>query len=77
MKMKRLRVTRTIVFEGPEDWIDRTLEKSLCGSRGTATERPDAIRRTHDILIRSSSGDHWEPQLDHSIKCVEEKVEEL
>lgn len=25
---RRLRVTRTLVFEGPEDWIRATLEKS-------------------------------------------------
>lgn len=29
--MARIRVTRVLVFEGPEDWIRSTLEKSWVG----------------------------------------------
>lgn len=58
---KRLRVTRTIVYEGPEEWIDMTLDKSLLGARGLPldTRTPFA------------------PMDGKSIRCVDEKVEDV
>lgn len=40
MAERRLRVTRTLVFEGPEGWIAMTLEKSWL--------QPDAVTRELD-----------------------------